>query len=132
MLSDPQAAARDFDQALQYTEGVNKAEVYFFRGTIRMGNEDYSGAVEDLEHAVALNPQEYFFFHYLGLAQLFAGQPDGARQTYEQIVPTLDEATRQQVLNDLSALAEDRTDLKPVIDEIIARVKAAKLPKHTP
>jgi tetratricopeptide (TPR) repeat protein len=128
LQSDPQAEDLDLGAAIACSEGSKKAEGYFFRGSVRMGRQDYQGAIEDLKQAVALDPQGFYNYHLLGMAQLYAGQTNEARETYRQIVPTLKQDTRQQVLDELGHVAQDKPTIAPVIDEIMRDLKAARLP----
>jgi tetratricopeptide (TPR) repeat protein len=127
LQSDPQAMEDDIDNAINFAEGIDKAEGYFFRSQLRLDREDHQGAIEDLKQAVALDPQGYYNYHMLGMVQLSVGQFEAARETYKQILPTLDEFTRQQVLDELAQVAETMPDLQLVIEEISAMLEAVKL-----
>jgi tetratricopeptide (TPR) repeat protein len=122
--NDPAAAMRDLTAAIEF----DPAEAYFYRGTVRLNQEDYQGAINDFEQAVALDPQGFYTYHLLGQAQLYAGEMEAAQLTYIQIVPYLDEESRQQVILELEEDAQNSPEITPTVEEIIRALKAAKLP----
>lgn len=124
LLSDPAARLHDLNLAIE----IDPAEGYFFRGIERMNQEDYQGAIEDLEQAVNADPQGYYNYHLLGQAQLYAGEMEAAKQTYVRILPTLDEETRTQVIIELQEAAQATPEIAPAVEQIVIDLQSAKLP----
>lgn len=124
MQSDPDAALRDLDEVVS----IDPAEGYFFRGTARMNNGDYPGAIADFEKAIQYDPQGYYNYHLLGQSQLYAGQYAEAEETYIRIVPYLNEETRQQVIDELREDAQYSPEIAPAVEKIIAELKSVSVP----
>ena len=123
-ISDPEAALKDLDEAIK----INPVEGYFFRGTVRVNTGDYPGAIEDFKKAVEYDPGGFYNYHLLGQSQLYAGEYTDAKQTYTDIIPTLTEETREQVITELENDAVYTPEIKPVVDEIIRALRSASLP----
>jgi TolB-like protein/DNA-binding winged helix-turn-helix (wHTH) protein/Flp pilus assembly protein TadD len=68
--------------ALRLDEKLSGA--YAVRGFLRAKQSKTSEALADLNHAVALNPNDMGAWAELGQIQLFDGQPRGALQNYER------------------------------------------------
>lgn len=122
--SDPDAAISDLTTAINFYP----AEAYFYRGTVRLNEKDYQRAIEDFKQAVVFDPQGFYNYHLLGQAQLYAGEMEAAKQTYAEIVPYLDEESRQQVISELEQDATNSPEIMPTVEEITRTLKAARLP----
>jgi len=69
------------DQILKHGDS---AEARLLMGTTKFGANDYTGALADLERAVALNPVLPDAHAYYGLALLGTGDQQSARQAFQQ------------------------------------------------
>lgn len=117
-----QAAERDFESAIE----LDPLEGHWHRGSIRLYQwNDPEGAVDDFKEAVKLDPKEFFFYHSLGEAQLIAGQTDEAVETYREIIPYLDDDTRQVVIQELEELSQNLPHLKESVAAIVRTLQAA-------
>ncbi len=121
---DPEARRRDLDEAIK----LDPADGYFFSGIDRYQQEDYKGAIEDFKKAIEADPGEFYYYHLLGQAQLYAGEADAAKRTYERIIPRLDEDRREQVIAELREDAEFKPEIAPAVEEIIRALQKARLP----
>lgn len=119
----PEASKADLDAAVDIYPELG----YFYRGLWYLEAQEYSLARDDLQQAVLNNPEVYFFYEYLGIAQLHSGEEEAARQTFSNMVPYLTAEDREDVIADLEAEGNAYPDLQPSIGAIIERLKSAEI-----
>jgi tetratricopeptide (TPR) repeat protein len=62
----------------------DSAESHLLLGTLKLNTRDYPAALEDLKRAAELNPQLPDVYSFYGLAQLGAGDPSGAAESFRK------------------------------------------------
>lgn len=124
LLKDPQERISGFEAAAK----IAPADGYTFLGGEYLEQKKYAEAIKNLEEAIHYDPAFFLNYHLLGLSQLYAGEYDGAKDTYKLIVPYLTEEDRQAVIQELKEKADAQPEIKPTVDEIIQQLQDAKLP----
>jgi tetratricopeptide (TPR) repeat protein len=124
LQTDPETRMSDLDCAVQF----DPQDGHFYRGIEHMDRGQYQDAIRDFEKAVEYDPTGYDNYLYLGLAQLDAGEYEAAKETFRVIVSYLDEESRKGVVDNLQKNAELHPVNKPITDEIIRALQAARLP----
>jgi tetratricopeptide (TPR) repeat protein len=100
---------------------IRTADFWFMKGTLKLDQEDYQGAIDDLSRALELDPVEpATALLNRGLAWMGLGQPDRALQdTDEAIVLAPDNAVaynnRGTIYRDLGNLEQAEADLRRAI-----------------
>lgn len=116
----PEAEA-DFGRAIE----LNPVEGLQERGKARLTWRDPKGAIQDLQSALQLEPENPENYNLLGLTQLRTGQTAAAKQTYKAALCYLEKESLDSMLDDLSFLSKKRPDLTKFIESITVMLKAA-------
>jgi tetratricopeptide (TPR) repeat protein len=116
MRFDREKALADFNELIdQETELA--ADAYVNRAALQT---DWDLRKNDYLKAIELEPTDPYYYHYLGLGALDAGEYDTARKAYADARPLLDDETRAEIVEGLQAAAEENDALKDVVTQIIA------------
>jgi tetratricopeptide (TPR) repeat protein len=124
----PDRAAAEEDLAVAVA--LDPPSGYLARGSAREERwKDMAGALDDYAAAVQSAPEDWFYYHVLGHAQLRAGQTAAARATFRAAVPYLDSASREMIVGALEQLIEEMPETAEGSRAIIADLRAVRVPQ---
>jgi len=72
-MGDTEQAVQSFNKFLINAESDSSGYYYTTRGNLKIGNNDYSGAIEDFKHASELDPDNEKVYYYRFLANYKIG-----------------------------------------------------------
>jgi tetratricopeptide (TPR) repeat protein len=120
---------KEFDQAVAAfsqiinsdSESPSAVGARIHRAEILLAQDKSETALKDLEIVCQQDPEELLYRHFLGLAQLQAGQPLEAEQTYQHIKRYIgeDNELKSQIMEDLNLLAKKEENVTLITTIII-------------
>ncbi|MFB2768543.1 trypsin-like peptidase domain-containing protein [Pelatocladus sp. BLCC-F211] len=125
-LQEPQEALKAYTRIINSEpESPSAVEARKYRADIYLNQGKAAAAAQELQIVCQLEPEDPMNYHFLGLAQLEAGQIAAAEQTYRKVKLSLDKDNQAEVFDQLRTLAKKRPDLANVIKTIMTIMQAA-------
>ena len=122
-----------FSAAIQtHTELINidpdsesALEARGYRAHLFIRQKDFKRAAIDFQILCEKNPNDYELLHELGKAQLLAGEPIKAQNTYHQVKKLLktDKSAIPKIITDLELIAQEHLELRSNIRLIIVSLR---------
>lgn len=119
MNIDRDKALADFNELIAQ-ESELAADAYVNRAALQT---EWELKKSDYLRAIELEPEDPYYYHYLGLAALEAQEYEAALSAYEGAHSFLDDETRDYFIEELETIADENPALTEIVEQIIALLK---------